>query len=95
MKSAVIVFPADRRLWTNFGWRPTRLRSARSATDGSFTIDALPAGDYLVVAVDVGQVDAWNDPKFLESASAVATLATLEWGVRATVDLVLRDVVVR
>lgn len=95
LPAAVIVFPADRRLWTDYGWRPARLRSTRSATNGAYSIDSLPAGDYFVVAVDPVHINAWTDPKFLESASTVATRTTLDWGGRATVDLVLREVVVR
>lgn len=93
--AAVLVFPADRGLWTNFGWRPDRLRSVRSGTNGAYTIEALPAGDYLVVAVDAAQINEWTNPRFLQAASLVATRTSIDWGGRATTDLAFQKVTVK
>lgn len=93
--SAVIVFPADRGRWVNFGWRPTALQSTRSSSNGSYQFDSLPAGDYLVVAVDVSQADAWVDSAFLAAAAPQATPIQLEWGDKKTLDLAKVKVVVK
>ena len=93
--AAVIVFPVDRTRWTDFGWRPDRLRAVRSGTNGAYSIEALPAGDYLVVAVDAAQINEWTNPRFLQAASLLATRASIDWGSRATVDLAYQKVTVR
>jgi hypothetical protein len=93
--SAVMVFPVDRARWTDFGWRPDRLRAVRSGTNGAYTIETLPAGDYFVVAVDAAQIHEWTNPRFLQAAALVATRTTIDWGSRTTVDLVFQKVAVR
>jgi hypothetical protein len=87
-RSAVIVFPVEKEQWTGYGLTPTRLRSEPTVA-ASYRFDALPAGDYFVVAVDVAQATAWQDPRFLARAAAVATRVTLGWGEARVVDLKL------
>lgn len=87
--AAVLVFPADRDLWSRYGLRPTRLRSTPLSGSSSFIIDGLPAGDYLAIAVPASQVSAWQDQKFLERAAASGTRFTLQWGEVRTLDLSL------
>ena len=87
--AAVLVFPADRNQWKGYGLRPNRLRTAPLAGSSSFVIDGLPAGDYLAIAVSAAQVSAWQDPKFLERAAALATRFTLQWGEERGLDLSL------
>jgi hypothetical protein len=45
-----------------------------------------------VIGVDDSKIDAWQDPQFLEAASRSATRITLNWGAKATQDLVLSQV---
>lgn len=85
--AAVLAFPVEREQWTNFGFTPARFKSAEAGA-GAFSIPALPAGDYFVIAVDGALADAWQDPKFLERAAPVATRVTIAWGETKTVDLV-------
>jgi hypothetical protein len=59
------------------------------SNDGSYQI-SVPAGDYLAVAVDGAEVDAWQDPKYLEAAARVATPITLGWGDTRPLNLMLR-----
>ena len=92
MTAAVIVFPAQRSLWTNYGIQPLRLRSATASTSGDYQLQGLMAGDYLLLAVDGSQAERWKDPAFLESASRVATRLNLQWGDKKTQDLVLQEV---
>jgi hypothetical protein len=86
--AAIVVFPAEKAAWTNYGISPDRIRSTRPGTAGSFQIATLPAGDYLVVAVDVAQRDAWQDPAWLDAASRAATPVSVDWGETETVNLV-------
>jgi hypothetical protein len=86
--AAIVVFPAEKAAWTNYGISPDRIRSTRPGTAGSFQIATLPAGDYLVVAVDVAQRDAWQDPAWLDAASRAATPVSVDWGETKTVNLV-------
>jgi hypothetical protein len=87
--AAVIVFPAEPAQWSSYGLQPRRLRSTAVSNDGSYQI-SVPAGDYLAVAVDGAEVDAWQDPKYLEAAARVATPITLGWGDTRPLNLMLR-----
>lgn len=60
----VIVFATDSRYWLPEG---RRIGTARPATDGTFLIDHLPAGDYrIAVTADVASGE-WFDPDFLKA----------------------------
>jgi hypothetical protein len=88
-EAAVIAFPAERDQWTRYGFSPARMRSAPLAGTSKFSIRGLPAGAYLVLAVDPSLVSAWQDPAFLEKAAALATRVVLEWGDTTALDLPL------
>ena len=81
--SDVLVFAAD----------PARRTSARRrallrvSTSGVYSLSALPAGDYFVVAIDDRVAGEWPDPKFLEVLSRIATRVVLTDGESRTVDL--------
>ena len=87
----VIVFPTDRALWTNYGLRPGKLRSARVSTSGAYAV-ALRAGEYFVAAIDQGGPSDWMEPRFLEAASAGATRITVLPSETKTVDLSITTV---
>jgi hypothetical protein len=78
--AAVIAFPTDRALWTNYGFTPTRLKSTRSSSTGEYRMSAVPAGDYYLVAVPAAQATAWQDPAFLEKAAGTAARISITWG---------------
>jgi hypothetical protein len=67
--AAVLAFPVDRERWTDYGWDPQRLRTARGGSNGAFEIEGLPKGDYFVIAVDVLHINAWAEPAFLAAAA--------------------------
>jgi hypothetical protein len=90
--AAVIYFPAEPAQWTNYGVQPLRLRATMASTTGEYTLRSLPAGDYLLIAVDSELADAWKDPAFLEAASRLATRLSIDWTETKTQDLVLRQV---
>jgi protocatechuate 3,4-dioxygenase beta subunit len=83
----VVVFPADHQRWKQYGVTSRRARSARATKTGAYSIQGLPAGDYYVVAVDSTSSREWQDPKFLEAASRIATRVTLLEGEKKTLDL--------
>jgi Carboxypeptidase regulatory-like domain len=68
--STVVVFAADRRLWT-IGTRFVRwVRPDRAA---HFAIGSLPAGTYFAIARDDVAEGQWEDPEFLDSLIPDAT----------------------
>ncbi len=89
---AVIAFPTDRSLWTNYGFSPLQLKSKPISTNGEFSISPLPAGDYYVIAVEDAQATLWQDPKFLEAAAVPAAKVTVGWGETKTLSLIVNTV---
>ena len=85
--AAVIAFPVERDQWRRYGLTPTRIKSMAIDPNGGFRLRGLPAGEYFVVAVDLSQVNAWNDAAFLERAAAVGARVTIGWGETAQVTL--------
>jgi hypothetical protein len=85
--AAVIVFPVERDQWTRYGFTPRRIQGSPVAGKAGYSIGGLPAGDYFIVAVDTSLVTAWQDPKFLERAAALATRLSLAWDESKTLDL--------
>jgi len=59
----VIAFAAARELW---GPYTRRVKAVRPGVDGSFSIQGLPAGDYVLAAVTDADPDDWQSPTFLE-----------------------------
>jgi hypothetical protein len=94
-ESAVILFPVDRGQWSQFGLRPARIRSVTYFGNQGYQIPRVLGGDYYVVALDASLQDAWQDPRFLTAAAAVATRVSIDWGAVAVQNLTLQQVVVR
>jgi hypothetical protein len=78
----VIAFPADRALW-RAGSR--RVQVTRPATDGAFSIQNLPGGDYLVAALTDVEPNEWSEPAFLQALAAGAVKVTLQDGERKAI----------
>lgn len=85
--AAVLAFPVERNEWRGYGLTPQRLKSVPLAGSPGFSLTGLPAGDYFVIAIPSAQMQAWQDPAFLEKAAAAATRVTLAWGEARSVDL--------
>ena len=64
-----------------------RIKFTRSATDGSFRVGGLPAGDYLVAAVSRLKTTEWQNPELLQQLSPRAERVTLSEGQSATLSL--------
>jgi protocatechuate 3,4-dioxygenase beta subunit len=70
----LIVYPADSRYWLP---QARRIRAVRPGTDGSFSVEGLPAGDYRLAPVLDPEPGAWFDPGFLQQIDAAAMGVTL------------------
>ena len=73
----IVVFTVN-QAW----WRPhaRRIQSTRPATDGTFAIDGLPAGDYAIAAVDGIEPSELGDSSFLSQLLASAHRIALAEG---------------
>jgi len=91
----VILFPAQRDLWVDFGLRPLRFRSVRTDSSGSYLLSAIPAGQYLLIAVEPSKLNTWLSAEFLDAAASRSTRVTVRWGDRLSQGLVVSDVVVK
>ena len=80
----IIVMPADPALWTP-GSR--RVKATRPASDGTFKVIDLPAGDYLLVAVTDVVPDEWEQLEFLRAIAPAGVKVTLADGQQKTQNL--------
>jgi hypothetical protein len=84
----VVAFSEDAARWGNAS---AFVRTGRPDQDGRYEIKGLPAGDYLVVALDYVQENSWNDPEFLESMRRHAQRVTVTEGGSHTLALKLTE----
>jgi hypothetical protein len=84
---SIVVFSADRAFWTA-GSR--RVQSARPATNGTFRMAGLPAGEYFMAAVTDIEPGALSDPMYLEQLLGAAFKITLAEGEKKMQDLKIR-----
>ena len=84
--AAVVIFPADRRLW-NVATTSWRMKIARTTQAGEFTLRNLPAGEYLCVALTDDAAVNWNDVERLPDLAARATKVVLTEGQPTRLDL--------
>jgi hypothetical protein len=82
----IVVFSTSRAAWFA-GSR--RIQQAHVASDGTFTITGLPAGEYFVAALTDLNANELYEPAFLESISASSLRITLLDGEKKTQDLKL------
>lgn len=74
---SIVVFTQDRSLWLPSA---RRIRAVRPATDGSFEVGGLPAGDYAIAAVDNAEDADLSEAGFLSEILAAAFKVTLTEG---------------
>jgi hypothetical protein len=80
----VIAFPADDRLWMA---QSRQILTARTDQSGAYRLAAIPAGDYLVIALDDVEPGEWFDPAFLDQIRGRATKVRIEEGEQRIQDL--------
>jgi hypothetical protein len=88
---AVFVFPADERLWIDYGGRSGLMRRLEASADGSFGLHT-PPGDYRVLATASPVHDLWQEPATLRSLSRVADLVVVHDGSHVRLHLTPREV---
>ena len=87
LDAAVVVFPADEKLWT---FQSRFIKAARPDQDGRYRISGLPgSGSYLIAAVQGLEDGQAGDPEFLASLKDVATRFELGEGETKSVDVKL------
>ena len=85
-RTTVLVFPANPRLWRDYGSHSTRIQRVTTDDRGAY-VAIVPEGDYLVMAT-TSEVDiAWFDPDHLEHLSRVAARVTVREGAPMTLPL--------
>jgi hypothetical protein len=91
LDASVVIFPANKDLWT---FSSRYVRTLRPDTNGKFNIKALPPlDDYLVIAVQNLENGQGSDPDFLARAREEATSFSLTEGENKTVDIRLSKMV--
>jgi hypothetical protein len=79
----IVVFPADRTLWS----ATRRIRTTRPGTDGKFIVNGLPAGSYRIAAlVDIAPNDT-SEPSFFEELVPASVAFALRDGQTYVQDL--------
>jgi protocatechuate 3,4-dioxygenase beta subunit len=64
-----------------------RTRAARAGSDGTFTLDGLPSGEYFVAVADDSEPSLWYTPEFFERLAPAAARVILVHGERRILDL--------
>jgi hypothetical protein len=83
----VVVFPEDTSRWREDS---RTVRAARADQRGEFSIKGLPAGNYLIAAVDYVQDGQWYDPDFLTDLRPRAQPLSLAEAESKRVDLTVQ-----
>ena len=86
LDATVVVFPSNEKLWT---FQSRFIKAARPDQDGRYRVTALPAEDYLVVALQGLEDGQAGDPEFLASIKELATKLELGDGETKAVDVKL------
>jgi hypothetical protein len=83
--ASVLVFPSDAAEWAN--WPARRIRIVRTSPAGAFTVSAIPAGEYFVIALPDSEAGNWELLDTLEQLSRRATQVRIEEGETRTQNL--------
>ncbi len=83
----VVVFPEDTSRWRE---ESRTIRAARPDQRGEFYIKGLPAGKYLIAAVDHVQEGQWYDPEFLADLRSRAVAVSLAEAEHKRIDVTLK-----
>lgn len=89
LDASVVVFPANEKLWT---FQSRFIKAARPDQDGRYRVTALPADDYLVVAVQGLEDGQAGDPEFLAAIRDLGTKVAIGDGESKAIDVKLSAV---
>jgi len=89
---SVVLFPADRENWANYGASSRVFVVSRAKSTGAFTLTAPKPGAYFIVAVPDEQLADWQDPAILAKLATVAKSIDLRDGESPTVPLSVRSI---
>ncbi|HXT70137.1 MAG TPA: carboxypeptidase-like regulatory domain-containing protein [Vicinamibacterales bacterium] len=85
--AAILVLPA-----ASSEWSPNRSRQTRASMNGQFTVAGLPAGDYIVVAIDDAFAEGLQDERWIAQLRTLGTRVSLKQQESRTVQLRLSTV---
>jgi Carboxypeptidase regulatory-like domain len=88
VEGTVVIFPEDPSRWREDS---RTIRSARPDQHGEFSIKGLPAGNYLIAAIDYVQDGQWYDPEFLADLRPRAVRLSLAEAESKRIDLTVRQ----
>jgi hypothetical protein len=86
-EGTVVIFPEDTSRWREDS---RTIRSARPDQHGEFSIKGLPAGKYLIAALDYVQDGQWYDPEFLADLRPRAERLSLAEAESKRIDLTVK-----
>jgi hypothetical protein len=90
--ATVLLFTTNPAGWSGYGSSPRRLRSARAARGGEYSIGSVAPGEYYVVAIPEEAAADWQDPASLERLARVADVITIAEGEHRTMNVRTREV---
>jgi hypothetical protein len=82
----VLAYPVNSNVWSSSGALSRRMRTARAASDGTYSLPNLAPGEYYVVAVQEDLVGEWQDPALLQALTRVARTISVVEGERKMQD---------
>ena len=75
----VLLFPVDAAGWKDYGRTSRRVRST-TPLNGTFTLTAVPDGEYYLVAIPDEQSASWQNPAFLSAVVPLADRVSVRGG---------------
>ena len=90
---SVVYVPAEYQKWVASGGISRRNPIVTVGAEGAFTIGRVPPGDYLIIAVDNGVLEATQTVDFYDRLARVATRITVGLGEKKTVTLDVTKVI--
>jgi hypothetical protein len=84
---AVLIFPADRKYWSEPSAARRRFRTAALSTKGTATASDIPAGEYFVVLVTGPDAFDWQEAPRLDTLSRTAQRIGLTDGEKKTIEV--------
>jgi len=86
-ETSVYLFPSNYREWIANGMNPRRSRTTRASRAGTYELPNVPAGEYLMAAIDRASDGDLQDPAFIERLARVGSRVVVGTTER-TMDLV-------